>query len=125
MDFFSNSPKIELKTNILNSDTLNDNSTLLILATNNKQKQKLSHSLIPPLQIPSSNLIITTYESGSFKEKVKKLAQCRKQTPQKIHNDLKRKYNYHSYQTLDREKYYFIINIIEKELQDNCSLKQN
>lgn len=120
MDFFSNWSKLELNTNIYPFDALNDNSTLLILATNNKQNYKLSHneSLINSLE--NKKVFINNRDALLFKEKIKIIASCQNKTPQKIHNSLKRQYNYHSYLDLDKEKYNLIMRNLNLYIKENC-----
>lgn len=59
-------------------------------------------SLTPGVQ-PAS--CITTRQAHLFRELVRKQAHCLGISPQKLHNRLKRAFNYHSYQNLTPEAY--------------------
>lgn len=48
---------------------------------------------------------ITTRQARLFRELVRKQAHCLGISPQKLHNRLKRTFNYHSYQNLTPEAY--------------------
>lgn len=64
---------------------------------------------------------ITTQQARLFRELVRKQAHCLGISPQKLHNRLKRAFNYHSYQNLTPEAY----EKITAYLRDICPRKGN